>query len=108
MTRSSSALSSAAEAAELRAALDQVEQRDAVGCASSQFEAYKTVRIYNLLATHQAFWRVPVHASVLPIAERVLDPELLSSLSAITLGPEQAAQPLHEDTQQIPLNRPSR
>ncbi len=50
---------------------------------------------------------VPLHPLALAVAERVLDPELLlSSLSAITLAPGQDAQPLHEDTQRIPLPRP--
>jgi len=93
--------------ADLRAALDAVEQAQALGYAGSRFEGYRTVRIYNLLAHDEIFWRVPLHEHVLPIAERFLDPELLlSSLSAITLGPGQEAQPLHEDTQQIPLPRP--
>lgn len=92
---------------ELRAALDRVEREHALGYAGSRFEGYQTVRIYNLLAYGEPFWQVPLHAAVLPIAEQVLDPELLlSSLSAITLGPGQEGQPLHEDTQQIPLARP--
>lgn len=92
---------------ELRTALDTVERTQGLGYAGSRFEGYRTVRIYNLLAHDPAFWQVPLHAHVLPIAERFLDPELLlSSLSAITLGPGQEGQPLHEDTQQIPLPRP--
>jgi ectoine hydroxylase-related dioxygenase (phytanoyl-CoA dioxygenase family) len=93
--------------ADLRAALDALEHAQGLGYAASRFEGYRTLRIYNLLAHDERFWQVPVHAHVLPIAERFLDPELLlSSLSAITLGPGQEAQPLHEDTQQIPLPRP--
>ena len=93
--------------AELRTALDELERRRGLGYAQSRFEGYRTVRIYNLLNHGEVFWRVPLHPGVLPVAERALDPELLlSSLSAITLGPGQEAQPLHEDTQQIPLPRP--
>ncbi len=92
---------------QLRAALDAIETTRALGYAQSRFEGYKTMRIYNLLNHGEVFWRVPLHDNVLPVAERALDPELLlSSLSAITLGPGQEAQPLHEDTQQIPLPRP--
>lgn len=91
----------------LRAALDLAEARHGLGYARSRFEGYRTVRIYNLLDLDEVFWQVPLHGKVLPVAERALDPELLlSSLSAITLGPGQEAQPLHEDTQQIPLPRP--
>ena len=93
--------------AALRTALDEVERRQGLGYAGSRFEGYQTVRIYNLLAHDEIFWRVPLHEHVLPVAERFLDSELLlSSLSAITLGPGQEGQPLHEDTQQIPLPRP--
>jgi len=53
------------------------------------------------------FWQVPLHANVLPIVERVLDEEcLLSSFCSLVLGPGQEAQPIHEDTQLIPLPRP--
>ena len=76
---------------ELRSALDSVEREHALGYAASRFEGYNTVRIYNLLAYGEPFWQVPLHEQVLPVAERVLEPELLlSSLSAITLGPRSA------------------
>lgn len=91
----------------LRGALDAVERERGGGYGQSRFEGYQTVRIYNLLNHGEVFWQVPLHDTVLAVAERVLDPELLlSSLSSITLGPDQQAQPLHEDTQQIPLQRP--
>lgn len=91
----------------LRSALDGVECERGSAYGQSRFEGYQTVRIYNLLNHGEVFWQVPLHDVVLAVAERVLDAELLlSSLSAITLGPGQEAQPLHEDTQQIPLQRP--
>jgi len=91
----------------LRDALERLEAEQGLGFARTRFEGTRTVRIYNLLAHGEAFWPVPLHPTVLAIAERALDPELLlSSLSAITLAPGQAAQPLHEDTQRIPLARP--
>ncbi len=91
----------------LREALEQLETDAGAGFAKTRFEGTRTVRIYNLLARGEAFWPVPLHPRVLAVAERVLDPELLlSSLSAITLAPGQDAQPLHEDTQRIPLPRP--
>ncbi|MEO1060338.1 MAG: phytanoyl-CoA dioxygenase family protein [Actinomycetota bacterium] len=92
---------------ELRRALGEVEAEHDIGYAGTAFEGRKTVRIYNLLALHRAFEQVPVSPLVLPLMERVLDPELqLSSLSAICLGPGQEAQPLHADTNLIPLPRP--
>ena len=92
---------------ELIQALLRVERDQDIGFAKTSFEGTRTVRIYNLLAHDPAFWQVPLNECVLPIAEKVLDRELLlSSLSAITLAPGQEAQPIHEDTQQIPLPRP--
>ncbi len=92
---------------ELKSALDEIEAEHGFGYRDTAFEGTRTVRIYNLLAYHRAFEQIPVASSVLPIAERVLDEELLlSSLSAICLGPDQEAQVLHADTNMIPLPRP--
>ena len=97
----------AAEGGALIEALLDLERDGDAGFAKTSFEGTRTVRIYNLLARGEAFWQVPLNAAVLPVAEAVLDSELLlSSLSAITLAPGQGAQPMHEDTQQIPLARP--
>src|SRR5262249_10409159 len=75
--------------------------------AKNIFEGTRTVRIYNLLARGKVFERVPVHESVLPIVEKVLDRGcLVSSLSSIAIGPPEPAQPLHADDQLIPLPRP--
>ena len=75
--------------------------------ARNIFEGTRTVRIYNLLARGKIYERIPVHEHVLPIVERVLDRGcLVSSLSSIAIGPDEAAQPLHADDQAIPLPRP--
>lgn len=88
-------------------ALLRLETEQGFGFAKTRFEGLRTVRIYNLLAHDEIFWQVPLNEKVLAIAEAALDPELLlSSLSSITLAPGQEAQPIHEDTQQIPLPRP--
>lgn len=93
--------------ARLIAALDRIEQEHGRGFAKTTFEGLNTVRINNLLAYDEVFWQVPLHDAALAIAEQVLDKELLlSSFCSLTLGPGQTAQPLHEDTQQIPLPRP--
>lgn len=93
--------------AELRAALDDMEARRGLSYAKTGFEGRRTLRIYNLLAHGTVFQQIPIHENTLPIAEAVLDDGLqLSSLSAIILGPGQEAQPLHADSQLIPLPRP--
>lgn len=92
---------------ELNDALAEIEEEYQIGYRDTAFEGTKTVRIYNLLAYGRAFEKIPVSPSVLPVVERVLDNQLqLSSLSAICLGPGQEAQPIHADTNMIPLPRP--
>jgi ectoine hydroxylase-related dioxygenase (phytanoyl-CoA dioxygenase family) len=88
-------------------ALDRLEREAGFGYAKTAFEGYRTLRINNLLAYDEVFWQVPLHAQTLAIAEAVLDRELLlSSFCSLVLGPGQEGQPLHEDTQQLPIPRP--
>jgi len=75
--------------------------------SANPFEGARTVRIYNLLAHGDVYAKIPVHASVLPIVERVLDRGcLISSLSSISIGPDETAQPIHADDQLLPLPKP--
>jgi ectoine hydroxylase-related dioxygenase (phytanoyl-CoA dioxygenase family) len=61
-------------------------------------EGHSTLRMYNLLAKDPVFQAMPVHASVLPIVERMLDSGcLLSGMTAIDIGPGEDAQPMHGD-----------
>ena len=93
--------------AELKAALAAIEQEHNFGYRDTAFEGTHTTRIYNLLSYHPAFAKIPVFEGALPLIERILDPGLqLSSLSAICPGPGQQPQPLHSDSQMIPLPRP--
>jgi ectoine hydroxylase-related dioxygenase (phytanoyl-CoA dioxygenase family) len=92
---------------ELKEALLKTEHDLNITGRDTDFEGRQTIRIYNLLAHGEAYWKVPVHEAVLPFAEKVLDTELqLSSLSSITLCPGQGAQPLHADDQLIPVAKP--
>jgi ectoine hydroxylase-related dioxygenase (phytanoyl-CoA dioxygenase family) len=92
---------------EIREALDRAERDHALGFGETTFEGRQTVRIYNLLAYDETFWKIPIHERVLPFAEAVLDEGLqLSSLSAITLCPGQGGQPIHADDQVIPVAKP--
>jgi len=77
--------------------------------AMNGFEGHNTVRIYNLLAYGGPFLDVPVHESVLPVVEGVLDRGcLISSLSSIAIDPGEVAQPIHADDMLIPLDKPHR
>jgi ectoine hydroxylase-related dioxygenase (phytanoyl-CoA dioxygenase family) len=88
-------------------AVERIEQDHDLKTAKTSFEGYKTLRVNNLLTYDEIFWEVPLHDNVLPVVERVLDKEcLLSSFCSLVLGPGQEAQPIHEDTQLIPLPRP--
>ncbi len=91
----------------LNAALMRLERDLNARPAENRFEGHRTVRIYNLLAYGAPFSDVPIHASVLPIVEGVLDAGcLISSLSSIAIDPGETAQPIHADDQVIPLEKP--
>jgi ectoine hydroxylase-related dioxygenase (phytanoyl-CoA dioxygenase family) len=88
-------------------AIDRCERDHDLGPAKTSFEGLQTLRINNLLIYDELFWEVPLNPAVLHIAQRLLDPELLlHSFCSLVLGPGQGAQPIHEDTQLIPLPRP--
>jgi ectoine hydroxylase-related dioxygenase (phytanoyl-CoA dioxygenase family) len=88
----------------LKRAVKHIEREHHLGLAKTSFEGFKTLRINNLLTYDDIFWEVPLHENVLPVVERVLDKEcLLSSFCSLVLGPGQEAQPVHEDTQHIPI-----
>jgi ectoine hydroxylase-related dioxygenase (phytanoyl-CoA dioxygenase family) len=87
--------------------LDRLAREFDITPATNLFEGRHTTRIYNLLVHGSLYEGIPVHPSVLPIVEGVLDPGLLiSSLSSISIGPGETAQPIHADDQLIPLPRP--
>jgi ectoine hydroxylase-related dioxygenase (phytanoyl-CoA dioxygenase family) len=91
----------------LSAALDRLERDLGAVPAMNGFEGHRTVRIYNLLAHGAPFEQIPVHPSVLPVVEGVLDPGcLISSLSSIAIDPGEIAQPIHADDMVIPLEKP--
>jgi len=88
-------------------AIDRALDALAVPFGANEFLGLRTRRLFNLLARDPVFARVPVHPAVLGVVERVLDPEcLLSSLTAVEVGPGETAQPLHADDGSIPLPKP--
>ena len=92
---------------ELSDSLARLERFFDVQPSPNSFEGHHTLRIYNLLAYDDVWQRVPVHTSVLPIVDRVLDPGcLISSLSSINILPGESAQPIHADDQLIPIPKP--
>jgi ectoine hydroxylase-related dioxygenase (phytanoyl-CoA dioxygenase family) len=91
----------------LSEALARLERERDARPATNDFEGRRTVRIYNLLSFGAPFDAVPVHESVLPIVEGVLDEGcLISSLSSIAIDTGESAQPIHADDMVIPLEKP--
>lgn len=91
----------------LAAALLTIERERKILPSNNAFEGERTVRIYNLLVYEEPFVEVPLHESVLPIVEGVLDPNcLVSTLSSISIGQDETEQLIHSDDQVIGLPRP--
>ncbi|MFZ0667118.1 MAG: phytanoyl-CoA dioxygenase family protein [Acidimicrobiales bacterium] len=85
----------------------RLEQDLGITAADNAFEGLRTTRIYNLLVHGPLYEQIPLHPNVLPIVEKVLDPGLLiSSLSSISIGTDEKAQPIHSDDQLIALPKP--
>jgi ectoine hydroxylase-related dioxygenase (phytanoyl-CoA dioxygenase family) len=91
----------------LRADLEQLERDLGIVPSTNPFEGSRTWRIYNLLVHGELYEQIPVHPTVLPVVEGVLDAGcLISSLSSIAIGPGESAQMIHADDQLIPLPKP--
>ncbi|MDQ1468006.1 MAG: hypothetical protein QOH10_2421 [Actinomycetota bacterium] len=83
---------------ELLTTIRRVEAELDVRPKATLAEGHATLRMYNLLAKDTAFQSMPLHPSVLPIVERLLDRGcLLSGMTAIDIGPGELAQPMHGD-----------
>jgi ectoine hydroxylase-related dioxygenase (phytanoyl-CoA dioxygenase family) len=79
----------------------------AVPFGENSFLGHRTRRIFNLLPRDPIFVQVPLHATVLPLVDRVLGGQcLLSSLTAIEMNPGQEPQPFHADDGSVTLPRP--
>ncbi len=91
----------------LVADLLRLEKELGIKPSKNEFEGEHTVRIYNLLAHGKLYEAVAEHENVLPIVEGVLDAGcLVSSLSSISIGPGESAQPIHADDQLIRVPKP--
>ncbi len=82
----------------LRDTIRRLQSELDVQVGESSFEGQFTRRMYNLLAKDPVFAAMPVHASVFPVVERLLDRDcLLSGMTAIDLGPGEVPQLMHGD-----------
>ncbi|MAG34272.1 MAG: phytanoyl-CoA dioxygenase [Deltaproteobacteria bacterium] len=92
---------------EIRSEVRRTEEERGSAPRGNPAEGYATLRNYNLLAKGAAFQKLPVHESVLPIAERMLDEGcLLSGMTSMHIGPGEKLQPLHADDGMMGLPRP--
>jgi ectoine hydroxylase-related dioxygenase (phytanoyl-CoA dioxygenase family) len=92
---------------ELRTDIERLEVERDIRPGTNGFEGRATMRVYNLLALGELYWQVPLHPAVTPLMRHLLgDGYLVSSLSSITIGPGETAQPIHADDQVMPVPRP--
>jgi len=92
---------------EIDACLLDIEREQGAVPANNDFEGAHTVRLYNLLAHGEPFTQIPIHPALLPVVEGVLDKGcLISTVSSISIAPDETPQPLHSDDQLIGLARP--
>lgn len=70
------------------------------------FEGHRTRRVYALIAKTRSLDALALHPTVLAILDRVLGAYQLSAPTGISIGPGEAAQPLHPDDAIYPLPRP--
>lgn len=72
-------------------------------------EGFATRRLYNLVPRHPLLAELPIHPEVLPLVERVLEPDcLLSGTTAMDIGPGEVLQGLHADDGLFRIGRPHR
>ncbi len=96
-------------AASLHADILRLEHELGISPGTNGFEGHSTHRVYNLLAHGELYQQIPVHPVVLSLMHHLMgDGPLVSSLSSITIGPGESAQPIHADDQVMPLPKPHR
>jgi ectoine hydroxylase-related dioxygenase (phytanoyl-CoA dioxygenase family) len=95
---------SAAEVAAARADFTEILESTPFG--RSEFEGFKTRRVYGLFAKTRAFDAAATNPLVLAVLDRVLGHYQLSAPTGIEIGPGEHAQPLHPDDAIYPLARP--
>jgi len=92
---------------ELVERIDRAMDLAGTGLGTNVFLGRQTRRLFNLLGRDPFFANAPLFGPTLSLAEGVLDESLLlSSLTAISMGPGQEPQPFHSDDGSIGLPRP--
>ena len=88
-------------------ALHDLEELLGITPTANTFEGANTKRVFNLLA-HEGPWpEVPTHPAIAPIIRGVLGEGFqISSLASVSIGPGEAAQPIHADDQMMRIAKP--
>jgi len=96
----------AAKVAAAKAELEGILERTPPG--RDDFEGRLTRRVYGLFAKTRSLDDMATHPAVLDVLDHVLGDYQLSAPAAISIGPGEAAQPLHPDDAIYPVPRPHR
>ncbi len=95
--------------AELRDTVRRLFAELGVEPKGNRAEGFATRRMYNLVPRAGVFQQLPVHPNVLPLVERLLEPDcLLSGTTAMDIGPGERLQGLHADDGFFRIGRPHR
>ena len=91
----------------MSADLERIQVDEKIVPARNIFEGTRTLRVYNLLARGKIYEQLAELDAVLPLVDRVLDRGcLVSSFSAVSIGPGETAQLIHADDQIIEIGKP--
>lgn len=94
---------------ELRTAIRSLFTELGVEPKGNRAEGFATRRLYNLVPRAEVLRQLPIHPKVLPLVERLLEPELLlSGTTAMDIGPGEPLQGLHADDGLFKIGRPHR
>ena len=94
---------------ELRDTLREIFVDLGIEPKGSRAEGFATRRLYNLVPRAEVFQRLPIYDGVLPLVERLLEPDcLLSGTTAMDIGPGEVLQGLHADDGFFKIGRPHR
>ena len=95
--------------AELRDTIRGLFDELGVEPRGNRAEGFATKRLYNLVPRAEVLQRLPTHPTVLPLVERLLEPDcLLSGTTAMDIGPGERLQGLHADDGFFKIGRPHR
>ena len=91
------------ELARVRSALDPLLEATPTG--RNPFEGFRTRRVYSPLAKTRVLDDLVLSPWLKELADRLIGPHTLSSVSGVQIGPGEVGQPVHFDAAAYPLPR---